>query len=446
MKFCSRIFALILIATLLISALPFAVFADYTVGTYTITTESLRVRSGPSTSYSKIGNLTYGQSVSVTEVNGEWGKISYNGSVGWISLEFAVLSNSTPGTNSSKKLTLSAEGLQMIKNFEGYRQYKYWDGGHYSIGYGSTCGPNDYPNGISEAQASALLVSTMASYEANLDKFLSAYSITVSQKQYDALVSFTYNFGNPWTRWDEFELKTILINGADKYTSEQIRAAFGEFVKANGVVLSGLVYRRNAEADMFIAGTSPASTKSFKDVYDYNWYFDAVEFVNSKGMMTGVTGGYFEPEQNLNRAMMVTILAKIEKIDVSAYKNKLYSHDVKATDWFAPYVAWAYESGITKGTGNGYFSPYKAISRQDFVVMLYNYTTLKNINTSVSAVTAAAFDDQSSVSDYARVAMNWAVGCGCITGNSSNELNPKGKANRAVAAQIIMNYTQNVMA
>ena len=460
MSLFKRIFALILVLITLTSVFPFVVFgAEYKVGTYKVTAEpSLRIRSGPDTSYGKVGNIYTGATVNVTEISGGWGKVSYNGVTGWISLEYTTymsgssnsdskpVTPSDPGNGSvaAKQFTLSAAGLAMIKNFEGYRQYKYWDGGHYSIGYGSTCGENDYPNGISEADASALLVSNMASYEAGLDKFLYNNGIKVTQAQYDALVSFTYNFGNPWTRWDEFDLKTILINGAYKYTPDAITAAFCQFVKSGGVVVQGLVSRRTKEAEMFISGTAFYQSGTFKDVYTRDWYYEAVEFVNEKGIMNGVGASKFDPSANMTRAMMVTTLAKLGGVNMTAYKNKTSFVDVKATDWYAPYVEWAYKNGITNGIGDGKFGPDKMITRQDLVAMLYKFCQVAGYKVTFTDNGAIkGFADYNKLSTYAVEAMKWAVARKCISGNTNNCIDPLGKATRAQTAQIMNNYYDN---
>jgi len=451
MKLIKRLTAIILVLITLVSLFSFSAFAAQT-GTYKITAEpSLRIRSGPGTGYSKLGNVYCGQTVTVTEVSGNWGKITYNGVTGWISLEYASYvtpSNNNGGNTTSqtpgKQFTVSEAGLAMIKEFEGYYRYKYWDGGHYSIGYGSTCGANDYPNGISEQEASDLLKRNMPSYEAGLDKFLSDNGIKVTQKQYDALVSFTFNFGNPWTRWDEFDLKTMLIKGVQNYTPEQIKAAFGEFVKSGGSVLPGLVTRRNKEAEYFISGTSFYQTGSFKDVYTRDWYYDAVEFVNDNGIMTGIGGGKFDPDTVLTRAMMVTTLAKLGTVKMDAYKGKTSFNDVKATDWFAPYVEWAYKQGITNGIGDGKFAPNAPITRQDLIVMLYKF--VEKVGYKVDFVDNGILDkfvDGDDVSEYATTAMTWALIRKCISGNNLNELMPKDTATRAATAQIMSNYYKN---
>ena len=80
--------------------------------------------------------------------------------------------------------------------------------------------------------------------------------IFLKQNHLDALVSFTYNLGNIWVKYDTFDLKTYLINGVSNYTDEQITAAFTRWNKAGGKELDGLTRRRKAEAALFLHGNT----------------------------------------------------------------------------------------------------------------------------------------------------------------------------------------------
>ncbi|MEE1002247.1 MAG: SH3 domain-containing protein [Acutalibacteraceae bacterium] len=158
-----------------------------------------------------------------------------------------------PTTAAGKKYvkrTTSELGVNFIEVFEGYYQYAYWDYSQYTIGYGSRCEKDEYPAGISEPAAHALLKKILPSYESGLNSFLSKNDIYVTQNQYDALISFTYNFGA--YVWDRNPtIAKYLKNGIDKYTDKQIAKAFGLWVNAGGQKLQGLVERRAAEAKLF---------------------------------------------------------------------------------------------------------------------------------------------------------------------------------------------------
>ncbi len=165
-----------------------------------------------------------------------------------------VLSSMPVITASAKKGYVARQtsdlGVGFIEAFEGYYQFQYWDYEHYTIGYGSTCEKDEYPGGISEAFAHKLLKKNLPSYESGLNDFLKSNNIYVTQNQYDALISFTYNFGAYVWKTD-VTLGNYLKKGIENYTDKQIADAFGLWVKAGGVVLQGLVDRRKAEAEYF---------------------------------------------------------------------------------------------------------------------------------------------------------------------------------------------------
>ena len=408
------------------------------VGEYIITTSSLNVRSQPSASSQILGTVSLGNRVMVTAIDGYWGKITYNGKVGWISLNYAF-------NYSLKQHSMSDAGLGMLKQLEGFSKYQYWDYSQYSIGYGTACQDGEYPDGITEEEASRLLVNALVKYELYLDEFLADNKILLSQSQYDALVSFTYNLGDIWhsSKYPTFSLKELLIDGAAKYTYGAISSAFGEFVRAGGVVNNGLIKRRNTEAQRFCVGTGNESP--FADVAQNKWYYTAVKHNYSYGIISGTSKKTFSPDMYFSRAMIVVVLGKLEKIDVSKYTSSSF-RDVTLDAWYAPYVQWAYTNKITSGTGNNMFLPNKNITREEMITMIYNYTKHKNINVSVSSSTAyKKFADYQSISKFALEAMNWAVSTGCITGDNFGRLNPISVTQRSEAAQVVYNYTTKVL-
>ena len=90
--------------------------------------------------------------------------------------------------------------IDFIKQKEGFQEKAAWDYAQYSIGYGSACGKDEYPNGITEAQADVLLRQMLQGFEKKLDSFLTENSISLSDNQYDALISLSYNIGSGWMK------------------------------------------------------------------------------------------------------------------------------------------------------------------------------------------------------------------------------------------------------
>lgn len=162
------------------------------------------------------------------------------------------------------KLRTTEQMIALLKSKEGFRATAYWDYSQYSIGYGSACGKDDYPNGITEAQADVLLREMLQGFEEKLDKFLAENNIFLSDNQYDALVSLTYNIGSGWMK--DSALSTMLKSGL--YSTNELASAMGIWChvkESNGeyVINDGLVNRRMAELRVFLYADYSGSSDGF---------------------------------------------------------------------------------------------------------------------------------------------------------------------------------------
>ena len=147
--------------------------------------------------------------------------------------------------------------IDFIKQKEGFQEKAAWDYAQYSIGYGSACGKDEYPNGITEAQADVLLRQMLQGFEKKLDSFLTENSISLSDNQYDALISLSYN---------NSALSALLKSGF--YSTNELASAMGIWchVKESGgdyVIHDGLVSRRMAELRVFLYGDYSGSSDGF---------------------------------------------------------------------------------------------------------------------------------------------------------------------------------------
>lgn len=147
---------------------------------------------------------------------------------------------------------ISDAGLELIKGFEGYTRYAYWDYKQYSIGYGSYVeSPDVYPDGITEREASDLLKSNLEDTAVYLNAFLVKYKILLNQNQFDALMSFSYNLGKyTWTKEDH-ALRNLILS--QDYTDEELTETFGLYCHAGGKRLEALYKRRMREAAIFLS-------------------------------------------------------------------------------------------------------------------------------------------------------------------------------------------------
>ena len=173
------------------------------------------------------------------------------------------------------------------------------------------------------------------------------------------------------------------------------------------------------------------NTKSFRDVVGNEWYAGSVEFVTSHELFQGTDRG-FEPNATMNRAMLATVLYRLE--GAAAAGTNPFT-DVADEAWYAPAVIWASDAGIVTGTGMG-FEPDKPVSREQIATMLYRYANLLGMDTG-SKASLDAFRDGGEVSLWASEAMRWAVSVSLFQGDDSGALNPAKNATRAEVATII---------
>ena len=168
--------------------------------------------------------------------------------------------NQMPGLLASN-MNISQNGINLIKSFEGLRTKAYKalsTEKYYTIGYGHY-GSDVYEGmTITEAEAENLLRTDLQRYVRYVNTFLGKYNISINQNQFDALTSFTYNVGNVWAN-QNFSLKRYLISGINHYSADQITTAFRNWNKSGGNVIAGLTRRREAEAKLFLDGTSQVS-------------------------------------------------------------------------------------------------------------------------------------------------------------------------------------------
>lgn len=173
---------------------------------------------------------------------------------------------------------------------------------------------------------------------------------------------------------------------------------------------------------------------NFDDVEDGGWYAGAVDFASSHELFNGNAATSFAPEESMTRGMLATVLWRLENEQDVTIPDAFT--DVEAGSWYEAGVIWATEHGIVNGFGGGICRPLDDVSREQMATMLFRYAGYLGIDTT-PAGDLAAFSDGADVSDYAVVAMKWAVGVGLLQGKEGNALDPLGDATRAEAATIM---------
>ena len=173
----------------------------------------------------------------------------------------------------------------------------------------------------------------------------------------------------------------------------------------------------------------------FIDVAPDAWYKDAVQYAYDHGLMTGVSDTEFAPEATTTRAMIVSILARLENVTTAEAAGFADVDD----EWYATAVNWAANVGVVNGYEDNTFKPNTAITREQLAAMLMNYASYKGQDVSARA-SLDNYTDQPSA--WATETMSWAVAEGLISGVTNDELRPQGNATRAQVAAILQRFLE----
>ena len=179
----------------------------------------------------------------------------------------------------------------------------------------------------------------------------------------------------------------------------------------------------------------PASR--FTDVDRNEYYHEGIDFVVSRGYMIGMGGAKFQPNTEMSRAMLVTVLYRIA--GEPAVKGTAPFRDVEKNSWYTNAVIWAYQNNVTNGVSATEFAPEQNVTREQMVTMIVRYAE------KIGAVTGARddlsqFSDGMQVSSYALAAVRWAVAVGLLRGMDNGRLEPQGTATRAEVATLLMRF------
>ncbi len=202
------------------------------------------------------------------------------------------------------------------------------------------------------------------------------------------------------------------------------------------------------------AGENGSEVSSFADVFDGDWYFEAVNYAKQNNLMNGTSDTLFSPAENLSRSMMVTILYRLAGAPASGVSSSGARNsfsDVPSGVWYTDAVAWASEEQIVTGYDEKTFGPADNITREQMAAILCRYAKASGYDVSQAgssvdlSAASPVFKDGAAVSSYAADSVKWAVGSGLLSGKGDGVLDPQGTATRAEVAQILMRFCENVL-
>lgn len=181
--------------------------------------------------------------------------------------------------------------------------------------------------------------------------------------------------------------------------------------------------------------------KVYTDVDTAEWYADAVNYVTQNGLFGGVSDTEFAPNENMTRAMLVTVLYRLEKTSPVSKESKF--SDVASGEWYTDAIIWASENKIVNGISDNEFAPDENVTREQTAAILYRYAKFKGYDTS-SRADLSNFNDTDKISDYALDAIKWANAEKLINGTDTDTLSPDTFSTRAQVAAILMRFCQSL--
>ena len=264
-------------------------------------------------------------------------------------------------------LTTGDLAIDLIRRYEGFSSKMYYENGYWYVGYGTQVKKGAYPNGVTEAEAEALIREELQRVESSLNTFFESNGLSPTQAQFDALVDFTYTLGSSWLSGNSNLVKIVL--GKKEATRRETALAFGEWCHAGGVALSGLANRRLEEAALYLDGSVDAASdfayliiKRESDVvrstdfavYERGGVYDAFPAMFRLGYtlkeLSTADGSVIRPGDTVAGSRSTT----------AVWEKNVYTesfHDVSEDKWFYDYVMELCESGVIGGRDGGVYDP-----------------------------------------------------------------------------------------
>lgn len=201
------------------------------------------------------------------------------------------------------------------------------------------------------------------------------------------------------------------------------------------------VYLDTKEIDKL---TVPENQEIFLDVMSSDWYSKTVYFAYNNGLFEGVDDTHFAPEEEMTRAMFVTVLGRLAGVSVKNNVSTKFT-DVEKKKWYTGYIKWASDNGIVDGVSKTRFAPNAPITREQLCTMIVRYCNYAGI-TLTDKVDEVFFKDNDQISLYAVKNIQTCQRAGIVNGRGNGYFAPKATATRAEVAKLLQNFAENWLA
>lgn len=216
-------------------------------------------------------------------------------------------------------------------------------------------------------------------------------------------LTFETNGGNAISKVTKNKGTTIDLA---QYAPTKSGATFEGWYADKGLTKKITSVKLDANTTVYAKWTeAPVSGLPFGDVKSADWFYNDVKYVYEKGMMAGTAADVFAPNATTTRAMIVTILYRLEGSPAVTGTSAFV--DVPAGQWYTDAVNWAAANQIVKGTSATTFAPNDSITREQMAAILYRYAQYKGYDVTKKA-DLSGYSDNGQVSAYAKDALAWA--------------------------------------
>lgn len=198
------------------------------------------------------------------------------------------------------------------------------------------------------------------------------------------------------------------------------------------------------DPDYVCDGIHNCISEPYKDIDTKEWYHHDIDYVMKNELMIGTGEKEFEPHASTTRAMIVTVLHRLENKPAPTTSNVF--DDVGNGTWYTDSINWASSIGVVLGYGDGTFGPDDPITREQMVAILYRYTKYKlgTMHIETTSNKFYEFDDVEDISPYAYEPMKWACSQGIIIGDN-NRLLPQGISERCQIAAMLHRFCTTIL-
>ena len=177
------------------------------------------------------------------------------------------------------------------------------------------------------------------------------------------------------------------------------------------------------------------SALPFTDVTEADWFYEYVLTAYTEELMNGTSATTFAPYVNMNRAMLVTMLYRLDgEQEVEGKVSEVFT-DCADGEYYSDAVLWASQNEIVNGRSETTYDPFANMTRQEMATVLYRYCLYKGAEE--VAEPELEYTDAASIADWAGAAVAYCAESGLMEGVDGGAFNPNGSANRAMGATVL---------